>query len=127
MKIPNNLLYSSDHEWVLVEGEEAVIGITFFAQAELGDIVYVDIVSPNKALQARQTFGTIEAVKTVSDLYVPISGEIIQINQQVEDHAELVNMDPYGEGWMIRLKITQPEELESLLSPEQYEALTVTD
>ena len=127
MQIPDNLLYSSDHEWVRVEGDEAVIGITFFAQSELGDIVYVDIVSPNKPLRARQTFGTIEAVKTVSDLYVPISGEIIQINQQVEDHAELVNMDPYGEGWMIRVKITQSKELESLLSAAQYQALTITD
>jgi glycine cleavage system H protein len=123
MKIPQNLKYSKEHEWVRVEGDIAVIGITDFAQGELGDIVYVEVDTVGDELGQTDIFGTVEAVKTVSDLYMPISGEIIEFNEGLEDNPEAVNSDPYGEGWMIKVKMSDLSELESLLDAEAYQNL----
>lgn len=123
MNIPSDLLYSKDHEWVKVEGEIATIGITDFAQQELGDIVYVEIETEGDSLAAEAVFGTVEAVKTVSDLFMPIGGDITEFNAALEDAPEAVNEDPYNTGWMIKLKMEDPGQLNDLLSPDQYKEL----
>ena len=123
MNIPSYLLYSKDHEWVKVEGEIATIGITDFAQQELGDIVYVEIETEGDSLAAESVFGTVEAVKTVSDLFMPIGGDITEFNAALEDTPEAVNEDPYNTGWMIKLKMEDPSQLNNLLSPDQYKEL----
>ena len=123
MNIPSDLLYSKDHEWVKVEGEMATIGITDFAQQELGDIVYVEIETEGDSLAAEAVFGTVEAVKTVSDLFMPIGGDITEFNDALEDTPEAVNEDPYNTGWMIKLKMEDPGQLNNLLSPDQYKEL----
>lgn len=120
MNVPANLKYSKEHEWVRVEGDIAVIGITDFAQSELGDIIYVDIETVGEELEADDIFGTVEAVKTVSDLFLPISGEVLEFNEKLEDEPELVNTDPYGDGWMIKLKIADSSELDELMDAEGY-------
>ena len=117
---PDNLLYTKDHEWLRVEGDVAVIGITDFAQKELGDIVYLEIETQDEELGAEDVFGTVEAVKTVSDLYMPISGTVIEVNGALEDSPETVNSDPYGEGWLIKIKIGDESELSNLLNAEAY-------
>ena len=123
MNIPANLKYTKDHEWVLVEGDTATVGITDFAQGELGDIVFVEIETEGETLDKEEVFGTIEAVKTVSDLYMPVSGEITEVNAGLEDEPEKVNQDPYGDGWMIKIKMSDASEAEGLLSAEEYKAL----
>ena len=123
MNIPSDLLYSKDHEWVKVEGEIATIGITDFAQQELGDIVYVEIETEGDSLAAEAVFGTVEAVKTVSDLFMPIGGDITEFNAALEDTPEAVNEDPYNTGWMIKLKMEDPGQLNDLLRPDQYKEL----
>jgi glycine cleavage system H protein len=123
MNIPSNLKYTKDHEWIRVEGSEAVIGVTDFAQGQLGDIVFIEIETQGETLEMEEVFGTIEAVKTVSDMFMPVAGEVIEVNEKISSSPEVVNKDPYGDGWMIRIKITKPEQLSHLLSPEQYSAL----
>lgn len=123
MNIPSNLKYSKDHEWVRVEGDTAYIGITDFAQSELGEIVIVDITTEGETLAQEAVFGSIEAVKTVSDLFMPLGGEVLEVNPKLEDNPELVNSDPYGEGWMIKVKMTNPSEAGNLLDAEAYKAL----
>ena len=123
MNIPGELKYTKDHEWVSVEGDVATVGITDFAQGELGDIVYVEVETLDETLEMEAVFGTVEAVKTVSDLFLPVSGEIIEFNDTLEGEPELVNSDPYGQGWMIKIKMSNPSELEELLSAEDYAAL----
>lgn len=123
MNIPSELQYTKDHEWVKVEGDVATIGITDFAQKELGDIVYVDVDSVDDTLDAEEVFGSVEAVKTVSDLFMPVSGEVTEFNEALEDEPELVNSDPYGKGWMIKIKISDASQLENLLNAEAYQAL----
>ena len=120
MKIPKDLKYTNDHEWVKVEGDVATVGITDFAQGELGDIVYVEVETVDETLDREEVFGTVEAVKTVSDLFSPLSGEIIEFNQSLEDEPEKVNSDPYGEGWMVKIRFSDPSELDDLLSAEEY-------
>jgi glycine cleavage system H protein len=121
MNVPKNLKYTNDHEWVKVDGEIATIGITDFAQGELGDIVYVEVDTLEETLDKEEVFGTVEAVKTVSDLFMPISGEILEFNESLETNPEKVNDNPYEDGWMIKIKISDVSELEELLSPEDYE------
>jgi len=121
---PNNLKYSRDHEWIKVDGKTALVGITHFAQKKLGDIVYVEIETLNKILKGGQIFGAIEAVKTVSDLFMPITGKIIEINENIVENPELVNTDPYGEGWMIKLEISNASEINNLLDSHSYEEIT---
>tara|TARA_B100000900_G_scaffold416021_1_gene448532 strand:- start:4915 stop:5292 length:378 start_codon:yes stop_codon:yes gene_type:complete len=123
MNIPAELKYTKDHEWIRVEGDEATIGITDFAQSELGDIVFVEIETEGEELDQEEVFGTVEAVKTVSDLFMPIRGEVITFNNELEDTPEKVNEDPYGEGWMIRVKITDAAQLDELLSADDYQNL----
>ena len=123
MNFPENLRYTIDHEWVKIDGDEATIGITDFAQRELGDIVYVEIESVGKDLQAGEIFGTVEAVKTVSDLYLPLSGTVNEVNPNLNSNPEAVNSDPYGEGWMIKMKVSNPSDLDGLLSSEAYQTL----
>ena len=123
MNIPDTLKYTKEHEWVRLEGDVAVIGITDFAQGELGDIVFVEVETVDESLAADDVFGTIEAVKTVSDLFMPIAGEVVEFNEAVEDDPSLVNSDPYGEGWLIKVKPDQVSELEGLLDAEAYTAL----
>jgi glycine cleavage system H protein len=123
MNIPQNLKYTKDHEWVSVSGDIATIGITDFAQSELGDIVYVEIETEGETLGQEEVFGSVEAVKTVSDLFMPLSGEIIEFNAGLESNPESVNTDPYGDGWMIKVKISDASELEGLLDAAAYEAL----
>jgi glycine cleavage system H protein len=123
MDIPVNLFYTKDHEWLRVEGEYGYIGITDFAQGELGDIVFVEIETLGETLKKEEIFGTIEAVKTVSDLFMPVGGEILEINPALAATSDVVNKDPYGSGWMIRIRITDPVEVESLMSAEQYQGL----
>lgn len=123
MNIPSNLKYTKDHEWIRVEGAYAFIGITDFAQGELGDIVYLEIETVGETLPKEEVFGTIEAVKTVSDLFMPVSGEILEMNEALADAAELVNTDPYGKGWLIKIKMSDAAELEDLLTSVQYNAL----
>ena len=123
MNIPSDLLYSNDHEWVKFDEDIATIGITDFAQQELGDIVYIEIETVGDNLQKEQVFGTVEAVKTVSDLFMPISGEVLEFNTALEDAPETVNNDPYDSGWIIKIKIDNPSQLKHLLSAEQYKQL----
>jgi len=123
MNIPNNLKFTKDHEWVKLEGDIAVVGITDFAQGELGDIVYVEVDSLDSVVEKEDVFGSIEAVKTVSDLFMPITGEIIEFNESLESSPEVVNTDPYGDGWIVKVKVQNVEELEDLLSPEAYRDL----
>lgn len=120
MNFPENLKYTSDHEWVRVEGDEAYVGITDFAQSELGDIVYIDIESEGDTLDQGEIFGSVEAVKTVSDLFMPVSGTILEFNSALDDESELVNSDPYGKGWMIKIKLTDSSQLDALMSAEAY-------
>lgn len=123
MNFPENLRYTKDHEWISLEGNVATIGITDFAQRELGDIVYVDINTVGKALNAEEVFGTVEAVKTVSDLFLPVTGTISEVNPLLEKQPELVNTDPYGDGWMIKMTVADPSSVDGLMTKEAYEAL----
>ena len=123
MNIPSNLKYTKDHEWILIDGDTATLGITDFAQGELGDIVYVEVETLDETMDADEVFGSVEAVKTVSDLFLPLSGEIIAFNDTLESDPEKVNNDPYGEGWMIKIKISNPEEIENLLDETGYKEL----
>jgi glycine cleavage system H protein len=123
MNIPSNLKYTKDHEWVLIDGDIATIGITDFAQKELGDIVYVEVETLDQSLDKDEVFGTVEAVKTVSDLFLPLSGEIIEFNDALEVSPEDVNSDPYGKGWMVKVKIANAAEIEELLSSDAYKQL----
>ncbi|WET04561.1 glycine cleavage system protein GcvH [Flavobacterium johnsoniae] len=123
MSIPANLKYTKDHEWVSIEGDVATVGITHFAQKELGDIVYVEVETLDQTLSKDEVFGTVEAVKTVSDLFLPLTGEIIAFNEDLESAPETVNSDPYGAGWMIKIKISDASEIDSLLSDEAYKEL----
>lgn len=123
MNFPQNLRYTKDHEWISLEGNVATIGITEFAQSELGDIVYVDVNTIGKSLNAEEVFGTVEAVKTVSDLFLPVAGTVTEVNAALEKAPELVNNDPYGEGWMIKMTVNNPDEVAALLNAEAYAAL----
>ncbi|GAB4302555.1 MAG: glycine cleavage system protein GcvH [Marinilabiliales bacterium] len=123
MNIPENLKYTKEHEWIRVEGDEAFVGITDFAQGELGDIVFIEIETVGETLDKEEVFGTIEAVKTVSDMYMPVSGEVLEVNPKLEESPDLVNKDPYGDGWMIKIKIDNPDELAELLNAQDYKEL----
>ena len=123
MNIPSNLKYTKDHEWIKLEGDIATIGITDFAQSELGDIVYVEVETVDETMEAEEIFGSVEAVKTVSDLFLPLSGEILEFNKTLEDNPEKVNSDPYGDGWMIKLKCSDMSQVDGLLSAEAYKDL----
>lgn len=123
MNVPENLKYTKDHEWVRVEGDIAVVGITDFAQGELGDIVYVEIETEGETLDQEEVFGSVEAVKTVSDLFMPVSGEIVEFNGNLESNPELVNSDPFGDGWMIKVKLSDPSQIDELLDAAGYSAL----
>jgi len=123
MNIPDNLKYTSDHEWVRTEGDLIVIGITDFAQSELGDVVFVEVETVGESLATGESFGTIEAVKTVSDMYMPAAGEVVEMNEALESNPELINKDPYGEGWVIKVRPENPEELNELLTAEAYAQL----
>lgn len=123
MNIPDGLKYTKDHEWIRVEGEEAFIGITDFAQKELGDIVFIEVDTLDEELDAEETFGTIEAVKTVSDLFMPVSGTVLEFNESLEDTPEIVNKDPYGEGWIVKVKLSDLSQLDELLDTDAYKAL----
>ena len=120
--IPSNLKYSKDHEWIRVVGEEAFVGITDFAQSQLGDIVFVDVATEGETLAQNDVFGTIEAVKTVSDAFMPVAGEVLEFNGELENAPETVNKDPYGAGWMIKIRVTDPAQLDGLLSADEYAA-----
>lgn len=122
MSIPQELQYTKEHEWLKIEGDTATIGITDFAQSQLGDIVYVEIETLDEEIEGNEVFGSVEAVKTVSDLYMPVTGTVIEVNAALEDQPDLVNSDPYGEGWMIKVKITDGADMSSLLSADEYEA-----
>lgn len=124
MSIPETLKFTKDHEWISIDGNIATVGITDFAQGELGDIVYVEVDTLDETLDIDEVFGTVEAVKTVSDLFLPLSGKIIAFNETLEDSPENVNSDPYGEGWMIKLEISEPSEIENLLDAEAYKDIT---
>jgi glycine cleavage system H protein len=123
MNIPQNLKYTKDHEWVRVEGDIAIVGITDFAQHELGDIVYVEIETVGETLDREEVFGSVEAVKTVSDLFMPVSGEVLELNEELDANPELVNTDPYEAGWMVKVRLTDSSEVDSLLSADDYQAL----
>lgn len=123
MNIPSDLRYTKDHEWIRVDGEVAYVGITDYAQSELGEIVFVDITTQGETIGQDETFGSIEAVKTVSDLNMPVAGEVLEVNDAINDQPELVNNDPYGEGWMIKIRISDPAELDTLLNAAGYQAL----
>jgi len=123
MNVPDNLKYTAEHEWIRVEGGEIVVGVTDFAQGELGDVVFIEIETEGETLAFGDTFGTIEAVKTVSDLYMPVDGEIVEVNPALEDSPELVNSEPFEGGWMIRVKLSNPSQLDDLISAEQYSAM----
>lgn len=122
MSVPSDLHYTADHEWVRLDGDIAVIGVTDYAQGELGDIVFVEVETEGETLAAEEVFGTIEAVKTVSDLILPISGEILEINEALEDDPSLINNDPFGAGWIIKVKVTNPSDIEGLMDATSYEA-----
>ena len=122
MNLPDKLMYTKDHEWVRVEGDIAFIGITDFAQSELGDIVYVEVETIGDTLDAEEVFGSVEAVKTVSDLFMPVGGEVLEMNEGIETAPESVNSDPYGDGWIVKIRVTDVSELDSLLSAEEYKA-----
>lgn len=123
MNVPANLKYTKDHEWVRVEGEYAIVGVTDYAQSQLGDVVFVEIETEGETLECEEVFGTIEAVKTVSDAFMPVSGEVVEVNDKLADSPDLVNKDPYGDGWMIKVKVSDPAQLNDLLSAEKYSAL----
>ena len=123
MNIPDNLKYTKDHEWIKVEGDTAIVGITDYAQNELGDIVYIEVNTVGEALEQEETFGTIEAVKTVSDLFMPVSGEVIEFNEELEGSPDIVNQDPYGKGWIAKVKMSDPSEVDALLDVEKYKEL----
>lgn len=123
MTVPENLKYSKEHEWVKIEGDFAFVGITDFAQSELGDIVFVEIDTIGDSIEADEVFGTIEAVKTVSDLFMPVSGEILELNEKLEDEPELVNSDPYGDGWLVKVKYSDVSELDKLMDAAAYKAM----
>ena len=123
MQFPDNLKYSKDHEWIRVEGDEAYVGITAFAAGELGDIVFVDVDTEGESLEKDEVFGSVEAVKTVSDLFLPVSGEVLEFNEALEDAPESVNDDPYGDGWMVKIKIADASELDGLMDAAAYEAM----
>ena len=125
MNFPSELKYTKDHEWVKINGNEALIGITDFAQRELGDIVYVDVNSIGETIQKEAVFGSVEAVKTVSDLFMPLTGEVLEVNKDIDSAPESVNKDPYGKGWMIKIKISNPSEIAELLDVEEYKKLVV--
>jgi glycine cleavage system H protein len=123
MNIPENLKFTKDHEWIFIENNKAIVGITDFAQGELGDIVFVEIETVGEELEREEVFGTIEAVKTVSDLFMPVSGKVLEVNSKLEDNPDIVNKDPYGEGWMIKISVDKAGELDDLFNPEQYKEL----
>ena len=123
MNVPDNLKYTKEHEWILIEGDVATVGVTDFVQGELGDVVFVELETEGETLGEGETFGTIEAVKTVSDLFMPLSGDVIEVNAALEDTPDLVNSDPFGDGWMIKIKLSDPSEADNLLSVEDYKAL----
>jgi glycine cleavage system H protein len=123
MNVPGNLLYTKDHEWLRIEGDMAYVGVTDFAQGELGDVVFIEIETLGETLAKEEVFGTIEAVKTVSDMFMPVAGEIVEVNPALEDSPDVVNKDPYGKGWMVKIKMTNPSETGSLLNAEKYTAL----
>ncbi len=123
MNFPVELRYTKDHEWLRLEGNVATVGITEFAQSELGDIVYVDVPSTNQPLKKEDVFGSVEAVKTVSDLFLPVSGKVTEVNQQLNDKPDLVNKDPYGEGWMVKISVDNPEDVKDLLDVDAYKQL----
>ncbi len=123
MNFPDNLKYTKDHEWIKVEGNQAIVGITAFAQGELGDIVYVEVDTIGEIIEQNEVFGTIEAVKTVSDLFLPVSGTILELNTSLEDSPEKVNEDPYEAGWIVKMELTNIEQLEGLMNAEEYKAL----
>lgn len=123
MNVPDDLKYTKEHEWIRVEGDDVVVGVTEFAQGELGDVVFIEIETEGETLSYGDTFGTIEAVKTVSDLYMPLDGKVVEFNQALEDTPELVNSQPFGDGWMIRIRMSDPKQLEELLSADEYRAL----
>lgn len=120
MNIPADLKYTKDHEWIRVEGDTATVGVTDFAQGELGDIVFIEVETVGESLEEGETFGTIEAVKTVSDLFMPVSADVLEFNEQLNSTPELINKDPYGEGWIVKVKIQDPSQLGALLTPESY-------
>ena len=123
MNFPTNVKYTSEHEWIRIENDEAIVGITDYAQDQLGDIVFVDVTTEGETLEQGEVFGTIEVVKTVSDLFLPIGGEIVEVNPELEEHPELVNKDPYGEGWIIRTKPTDASQMDELLDAEAYKKI----
>jgi glycine cleavage system H protein len=123
MNVPKDLLYTKDHEWLRVEGDTAYVGVTDFAQGELGDIVFLEVETVGETLNKEEVFGTIEAVKTVSDMFMPVGGEILELNPALEVSPDTVNKDPYGKGWIVRIRMTNPEEVNELLSDEKYKAL----
>lgn len=123
MNFPSELKYTKDHEWVKINGDEATVGITDFAQKELGDIVYVDVTTVGETVAIESVFGTVEAVKTVSDLFMPLTGEVLEMNKDIDSAPESVNNDPYGNGWMIKIKISNPSEIDSLLNVDDYKKL----
>ncbi len=123
MNVPENLFYTKDHEWLRVEGNFGFVGVTDFAQGELGDVVFIEIETVGETLKKEEVFGTIEAVKTVSDMFMPVGGEVLEVNPKLEKSPEVVNKDPYGDGWMVKIKITDPSEVKSLLTAEKYKAI----
>ena len=123
MSFPNDVKYTKDHEWLRIDGDEAFVGITHFAQSELGDIVFIDVDTEGESLEKEEVFGSVEAVKTVSDLFMPINGEVLEFNKNLEDNPELINSDPYGEGWIIRVSVSNTDELDELLSSDDYKKL----
>ncbi len=123
MNVPDDLKYTEEHEWIRVEGDEIVIGVTDFAQGELGDVVFIEIETEGEVFSRGDTFGTIEAVKTVSDLYMPVDGEVMEVNPALEDTPELVNTQPFGDGWMVRIKLSDPSQLDDLIPADQYRSM----
>ncbi len=123
MNFPTNVKYTSEHEWIRLEGEEAYVGVTDYAQDQLGDIVFVDVTTEGETLEAGEVFGTIEVVKTVSDLFLPVGGEILEVNPELEEHPELVNQDPYGKGWLVRIRPTDVSEMDKLMDAEAYKQI----
>lgn len=123
MNVPENLYYTKDHEWLKVEGESGIVGVTDFAQGELGDVVFLEIETMGETLKKGEVFGTIEAVKTVSDMFMPVGGEVLEANPALEESPDVVNKDPYGKGWMVKIRITDPGEIKELLSPDAYKKL----
>ncbi len=123
MNVPADLFYTKDHEWLRVEGDMGYVGVTDFAQGELGDIVFIEIETEGEALGKEEVFGTIEAVKTVSDMFMPVSGEIVEVNPALADTPDVVNKDPYGKGWMVKIKLSNPDEVKELLTPDSYKTL----